>query len=132
MLVQSLLFAQPHNYADLLVVPPPASGPRPVSQAVELLRSDPGHPWTVGDLAEAVSVSVRSLQEAFRRSLGTTPMAYLRRLRLENVHDELSRAEPGTVSVTEIATRWGFVHLGRFAAAYASAFGEQPSTTLRR
>jgi transcriptional regulator GlxA family with amidase domain len=99
---------------------------------VELLRNDPGHPWTVAELAAAVALSVRSLQEGFRRSLDTTPMAYLRRLRLERVRQELSDAEPGTARVTEVATRWGFVHLGRFAAAYSRAFGERPSATLRR
>lgn len=131
MLIQALLFAQPHNHTALLSRPSPAAGRRPVSRAVELLRSDPGHPWTVAELAAEVSMSVRSLQEGFRRSLDTTPMAYLRGLRLERAHDELSAAEPGTVSVTEVATRWGFVHLGRFAAAYSSAYGEPPSATLR-
>ena len=76
-------------------------------------------------------MSVRSLQESFRRSLDTTPMAYLRHLRLEKVRDELMAAAPGTVSVTDVAARWGFVHLGRFAAAYRSEFAERPSDTMR-
>lgn len=131
LLIQTLLFAQPHNYSDRLTVPPPRAGARPVSAAVELLRCDPGRPWTVAELAREVATSVRSLQEEFRRTLDTTPMAYLRQLRLEKVRQELAAAEPGTVSVTQVATRWGFVHLGRFAAAYSRAFGERPSTTLR-
>lgn len=131
-LIQTLLFAQPHNYTAALAAPSHKAGTRPVAKAAELLRSDPAHPWTVAELAAEVSTSVRSLQEGFRRSLDTTPTAYLRRLRLEEVEHELSAAEPGTVSVTDVATRWGFVHLGRFAAAYSQAFGERPSTTLRR
>jgi AraC-like DNA-binding protein len=131
-LIQSLLFGQPHNYLAALNLPAPTVGTRRVAQAVELLRSDPGRPWSVAELAAEVSCSARSLQEAFRRSLDATPMEYLRRLRLEKVHHELSTAEPGTVSVTQVATRWGFVHLGRFAAAYSRAFGERPSATLRR
>lgn len=132
MLLHSLLFAQAHNYTDALTSPAPSAGTRPVSKAAELLRNDPARSWSVAELAAEVSMSVRSLQEAFRRSLDTTPMAYLRRLRLEKVHQELSAAATGAVTVTEIATRWGFLHLGRFAAAYARAFGEQPSATLRR
>jgi transcriptional regulator GlxA family with amidase domain len=85
----------------------------------------------VAELAAASSTSVRSLQESFRRSLGTSPMKYLRDLRLEQVHKELVAAEPGPVTVTEVATRWGFVHLGRFAAAYRQRFTERPSDTIR-
>jgi AraC-like DNA-binding protein len=131
-LIQSLLFTQPHTHTGKLYRPSPAAGQRPVSRAAELLRSDPGHPWTVAELAADVALSVRSLQEGFRRSLDTTPMAYLRRLRLEKAHHALAAAEPGTTSVTEIATRWGFVHLGRFSAAYTREYGEHPSATLRR
>lgn len=131
-LFQALLFAQPHNYTQALAVPSPAAGRLPVAMAVELLRSDPAHPWTVAELAREVSVSVRCLQEGFRRTLDTTPTAYLRRLRLEAVRRDLSAAQPGATSVTDVATRWGFVHLGRFSAVYAQAFGEHPSTTLRR
>lgn len=129
--IQSLLFAQPHNHSDALRTPAPDPGGRPVSRAVELLRADPAHPWTVVELTARVSVSERSLQQGFRRTLDTTPMAYLRALRLQSVRDDLARAEPGAESVTEAATRWGFLHLGRFAAAYRTAFGERPSDTLR-
>lgn len=130
-LMTSLLFAHSHNYTAALAGTSPAAGKRPIAMAAELLRTSPAHPWTVAELAAEVSVSVRSLQEGFRRSLDTTPLAYLRHLRLEKVHDELTAAEPGTASVTEVATRWGFVHLGRFAAAYRGAFGERPSETTR-
>jgi AraC-like DNA-binding protein len=130
-LMHSLLFAQPHNYLAALMSPSPAAGIRPVSHAVELLRNSPAYPWTVTELAARVSLSVRSLQEGFRRSLDTTPMAYLRHLRLQKVHQELVRAAPGTVSVTEVTARWGFAHLGRFAAAYRNEFLERPSETLR-
>lgn len=131
MLLQTLLFAHPHNHSAALAGSSPDVGSHPVSEAVDLLRVAPEHPWTVTELAAEVSVSVRGLQQGFRRSLDTTPMAYLKLVRLEKVREELSRADPGTVSVTDVATRWGFVHLGRFAAAYRSEFGESPSTTMR-
>jgi transcriptional regulator GlxA family with amidase domain len=63
--------------------------------------------------------------------MGTSPMAYLRELRLQAVHDELAIAEPGSIRVTEVAARWGFVHLGRFAATYRRQFAELPSDTLK-
>jgi hypothetical protein len=74
--LHSLLLGQPHNLSAALDDPHAASGTRAVSRAVELLRDDPAHPWTVGGLAAAVCTSFRSLQEGFRRGLDTTPMAY--------------------------------------------------------
>jgi AraC-like DNA-binding protein len=129
--MHSLLFGQSHNHSAALAGPAPTAGPRPVARAVELMRADPAHPWTVAELAAQVSLSVRSLQEGFRRSLDTTPMAYLRRLRLEKVREELTTAAPGAASVSDVATRWGFIHLGRFAAAYREEFAERPSETVR-
>lgn len=131
MLIDVLIFGQPHNYTDAISTGQPAAGVRPISHAVELLRSDPGHPWTAGELAAAISVSTRSLHDGFRRSMGTSPLAYLRELRLHAVHDELAIAEPGSIRVTDVAARWGFVHMGRFAATYRRQFAELPSDTLK-
>lgn len=129
--LHSLLLGQPHNYSNALDMPRGGSGARSVSRAVELLRQDPARSWTVGELASAVSTSVRSLQEAFRRALDTTPMAYLRRLRLERAREDLIIAPSGSVTVSEVAARWGFLHVSRFAGSYAERFGELPSATLR-
>ncbi|WIB60894.1 helix-turn-helix domain-containing protein [Curtobacterium sp. MCLR17_007] len=128
--LHSLLLGQPHNHSAALDMPTGGSGARSVSLAVELLRTDPARPWTVGELASAVSTSVRSLQEGFRRTLDTTPTAYLRRLRLERAREELVTARAGSVTVSEVAGRWGFLHVSRFASAYAERFGELPSATL--
>ena len=47
------------------------------------------------------------------------------------VRAELRVGSPDNSSVTQIAARWGFGHLGRFAAGYRKSFGEHPSETLR-
>ena len=59
-------------------------------------------------------------------------MTWLKHQRLTQVHDELRLADPSQVNVTEVATRWGFFHLGRFASDYRARFGLLPSQTLRR
>ena len=77
-------------------------------------------------------MGVRTLQEGFNRELETSPMAYLRRVRLRHARDALVHADAGATTVRSVATGLGFLHLGRFTAAYREAFGENPSVTLRR
>ncbi|MER6347352.1 helix-turn-helix transcriptional regulator [Streptomyces sp. NPDC001595] len=100
-------------------------------RAVAYIEDHADRPLTVADIAAAAHVTVRALQYAFRRHLDTTPLAYLRRVRLAQAHQELRAAQPlGGITVTEIAARWGFAHPGRFAALYRDAYGTSPSSTL--
>lgn len=59
-------------------------------------------------------------------------MAYVRRIRLSRVRAELLRSDPQRVRVTDVATRWGFLHQSRFAQQYREEFDELPSATLQR
>ncbi|QHC68173.1 helix-turn-helix domain-containing protein [Rathayibacter sp. VKM Ac-2759] len=99
-------------------------------QAVEFLYANAHLPLRTEAVAEAAGVSLRTLQSEFRREFGFTAVDYLRRIRLDAVRKELRAGAPGVVSVSEVARRWGFAHLGRFSATYAHRFGERPSTTL--
>jgi AraC-like DNA-binding protein len=87
---------------------------------------------TVADIADAAHVTVRAVQLAFRRHLDSTPMEYLRRVRLGHAHDELRAADAATTTVTSVAYRWGFPSSSRFAAHYRRAYGVSPRITLRR
>ncbi len=132
-LITGLLLAQRSNFSDALHADQAASMPKTVRRAIDLIEGHAAEALTVEDLAEAVGVGVRALQGGFRRHLDTTPMAYLREVRLARVHDELRAADPSAVTtVTEVASRWGFWHPGRFAAAYRQRYGETPSATLQR
>jgi transcriptional regulator GlxA family with amidase domain len=99
---------------------------------VDIIHDEPERPFTVAELAAIAGMSVRSLQEGFRRHLGCAPMAYLQQERLLRAHETLRRSDPMRVTVSAVAHRWGFAHLGRFASSYRSRFGEPPSDTLRR
>jgi AraC-like DNA-binding protein len=103
----------------------------PLRAAVEHVHEHAGEPLTVSDLARAAGLSVRALQESFQRALGCTPMNYLRGVRLRHTRAELLAADPKTTTVAEIASRWGFAHMGRFSNEYFRQYGEYPRQTLR-
>lgn len=112
-------------------IPERQLGPAALRRAVAYIDAHAAEPLTLGDIASGVGVDPRALQRAFARHRATTPMGYLRRVRLENAHRDLQRADPATgVSVSGIARRWGFANLSRFAAAYHRAYGRTPQQTL--
>ncbi|WP_067506677.1 AraC family transcriptional regulator [Actinoplanes sp. TFC3] len=120
---------QPHG-EDIPGIPT-ARRPRPVKRTLDAMHAEPGRAFTAPELAAVAGVGVRVLQDSFRRHVGVPPLTYLRRLRLEGVHAELLRADPSEISVSEVAHRWGFTHLGRFAGSYRDRYGMTPSETLR-
>ncbi len=132
LLMNSLLHLQPSNYhADF--VRPDQQETRPVVRdAIRFIDAHLAEPITMETIARNVHMSVRSIQQGFREELGVTPMTYLRDRRLERVHAELADALPtDSVTVAEVATRWGFNHLGSFGLEYRKRWGQTPSETLR-
>ena len=105
--------------------------PGALRRAVTYLDEHADQPVTLDGVAEAAGVTPRALQAAFRQHYSTTPMNYLRRVRLEGAHRDLQAASPGPESVTAVAYRWGFSSPSRFAAYYREAYGVLPSRTLR-
>jgi AraC-like DNA-binding protein len=74
----------------------------------------------------------RCLRKACDEVLGRTPESYMRLRALHLVHDILRNETPGTMSVIQLASQYGFHAPGRFAAHYRALFGELPSVTLAR
>ena len=128
-LIRGLLLSQPNSYSSRLTATlvPPA-----VSAAVAVMEGDASPAYTISTLADRAGVSTRSLQAAFREHLGMTPLQYLRQVRLSRAHDDLlAGTHRDSVTVSAVASRWGFTHLGRFSQDHRSRYGESPSQTLR-
>jgi len=126
-----LLQEQPHNYSAEMKSRDPDPANWQFLRAEEYVKSRLDHALNVADLARAAGVSERTLSSAFKRKRGCTPVQFIRRLRLEAVHHEL-QLEYQNDTVTEIATRWGFSHLGHFTENYRKQFAETPSQTLNK
>lgn len=130
-ILNGFLLATTHSHSETLREPVAPARPTAVRAAVDLIEADPRAPLTVAVLASSCDVSVRTLQNGFRRYLGMSPMAYVREVRLGRAHEELRAADPFVESVATVARRWGFRHLGRFAAAHEAKYGQTPLKTLR-
>lgn len=105
---------------------------RVVERVKEVVNDCPQDSVGVQDLADAAGVSVRQLQQSFLRYADMPPTVWLRNRRLNAVRRDLLAADPGQVTVAEVAMRWSFWHLGRFSQAYHGLFGEYPKETLKK
>jgi transcriptional regulator GlxA family with amidase domain len=101
-----------------------------VDRFEELARASLGKPRNIPDICAALAIGQRTLARAVRAVRGTTPSRHLHDLALAEARAALQ--DPATRSVGQVALRCGFRELGRFAAEYRAAFGENPSETLRR
>lgn len=126
-----LLLEHEHIYSDALRQGRDGLAPRHVRRAEDYMRSHAGAALTLEQIGEAVGCSVRTLSDGFRQARGMTPMNFLRQIRLDGARHDLCQG-PAPGGVSDVALRWGFAHLGRFAEAYRRRFGESPSATLRQ
>jgi AraC-like DNA-binding protein len=105
--------------------------PALLRRAIEFIDANAANDISLADIADTVHVTPRAVQYMFRRHLDTTPLQYLRKLRLHHARQELLAADRMEETVTAIAARWGFTHTGRFAVLYRHTYGQNPHTSLR-
>jgi transcriptional regulator GlxA family with amidase domain len=101
-----------------------------VERAESYFRANAGLPVPVSELCRVVGLSERGLRNAFYVVRGMSPKQSMLHARLLGARRALIERD-GPVTVTDVAVRFGFFELGRFAATYRRAFGESPSDTLR-
>jgi AraC-like DNA-binding protein len=126
-----LLLHQPHNYTEALWRLARPLAPRDVKRAIDYIEANLDTEIGLPEIVAASGVPGRTLIKHFHEFKGTSPMRHLRNARYEKVREALRQANPEE-SVTEIALRWGFTHMGRFSVEYRTRFGESPSETLRQ
>jgi AraC-like DNA-binding protein len=130
-IMTGLLLAHPHTCSERLRRREQSISPRDVKRALDYMESKLDAPILLSDIVEVSGVPGRTLFKHFQDWRGVSPMRYLRNARFQRAREALKGAPP-EASVTEIAMRWGFNHMGRFSVEYRKRFGESPSETLRR
>jgi AraC-like DNA-binding protein len=119
------------NYSDRLHRKTPTVASWQVQRATDYIETNWDQPITIEALALATETSARSLFATFKKDRGSSPMNFLRRVRLLHARDILSQGAPGT-SVKSVALKCGFRNSGHFAKHYFIHFGERPLETLKR
>lgn len=121
-----------HLIPSLSTLPQRSLLPGTVKRVVDFIHVHLDQPLCISQLVAVSGASRRSLEQAFQRSLGTSPQRYIQRCRLEAIRELLLRHQPGELQLSELAFRWGFAQPSHFTTAYKQAFGELPSQTLAR
>lgn len=132
LIITGLLLSHKHNYSESIGTSIEPITSRSVRLAMAACEANPQDPLTVTDMARIAGVSIRSLQDGFKKYVGMSPTDYLRNVRLNRVREELLADRSFDSSIADIAFTWGFTHLGRFANIYHERFGELPSETIRK
>jgi len=132
MINSAVLACFPNSTLDVETHTSSGDSPLPLRRALSFIEEHAADPISLNEIARAAGLSPRGLQACFRRNLETTPLAYLRAVRMQRAHRDLVTADPTTgINVAAVAARWGFTHLGRFATEYKRRFNAYPSQTLR-
>jgi len=102
---------------------------RAVERALDFIRTN-SSTNSLKEIYEYSGISYRTLNRAFKERFGVSPKQYIVAMKLVEVRKVLVTSG-STVRITDVASDWGFWHLGRFASDYKRMFGELPSDTLR-
>lgn len=127
-----LLTGFEHNRRRAFDRPAADAGPMPLRKAAAFIFENLAGPLPAAEIAAAAGVSLRSLQDGFRRGHGVTIGEFILNARLDLFRSLLVSGGPSPLTVTEAALSAGLGHVGRAAQAYRRRFGELPSETLSR
>ena len=94
-----------------------------LADAMRCMRQQAPSGVNVGDILRAVPMARTALERKFRAAVGTTPHAYLRKLRMERVQELLVST---SLSVGEIARATGFEHAEYLSAMFRRECGLTP------
>jgi AraC-like DNA-binding protein len=131
-LLTAVLCTAQHNYRSILYRPVSEAGFRQDRRAEAYIEAHWNEPLTIDALAEATGTSGRSIYRAFRASRGYSPFRFAKDLRLRRAREKLAHPKDDAITVTAIALACGFENVSRFSKDFSEAFGETPSTVLRR
>lgn len=94
-----------------------------IGQAIGAMHADPGHRWTLQELAGRAGMSRSIFAQRFRERVGETPMEYLTRWRMFLAGDRLGNSRDALV---ETAASLGYESESAFSTAFKRVMGVSP------
>ena len=99
-----------------------------IGQVLGAIHAEPGAEWTVDSMARVAGMSRTVLSERMKEVLGSSPMAYLTRWRMELAHEALIQERTG---IPEISESVGYNSLSAFTRTFKKTFGRGPGEIRR-
>jgi AraC-like DNA-binding protein len=121
-----------HHSAEIHETPF-VSSDKVVKLVLDYVHSEPSEEITAVKMCTLANCSQSWLEHSFKKRFGVTPKKYVKYLRLSRLRENL--LNPDEVegrTVIELASVYGFWHMGQLAADYRNVYGELPSDTLKR
>lgn len=132
-IIKSLLLGQENNYSDQLRQLSNQQQPAYIQKIHQFIIAHAREDICADTLQELAAVSKSKLYEEFQTYYGTSPLAYLKKYRLQQIYKALCLSGADQkISISQLAFSWGFNHLSRFSQEYREEFGEKPSETKNK
>lgn len=131
-LIKALLLSQENNYSGMLRALCNQYEPEYLRKICEFIRQHAHENICADDLHRIAGVSKTKLYQEFQHYYGTSPLAFLRKYRLQQIYKILNSSSNKKLSISKLAYDWGFNHLGRFSQEYRDEFGETPTETKHK
>ncbi|QKQ69424.1 AraC family transcriptional regulator [Acinetobacter sp. 10FS3-1] len=132
-IIKTLLLFQENNYSEQLRQVSNQQQPAYIQKVHKFIITHACEEISVDTLQQLAGVSKSKLYEEFQTYYGTSPLAYLKKYRLQQIYKSLcTPSVDKRISISQLAFKWGFNHLSRFSQDYREEFGEKPSDTKNK
>ncbi len=101
-----------------------------LKKATEIINHQLDECLSIGELCHSVGLSERTLEYAFKEKYQVSPKEYIKTIKLNKIKSELIQSEGQKIST--IAAKYGFWHMGQFAADFRKQFGLLPSVAIKK
>jgi len=132
-LLSQFLILQPNSFMEVQQsTVSPSIMYRHIKRACDYIHAHAQEKVTLQDLTNYAGCSYRTLQKEFNDTFAMSPMSYLTTVRSKYLREDLLNENNSRLTISKLANKWGFMHMGRLAKLYKEQYGILPSETVRK